>query len=206
MSKVFIGILLAMIASIASAEESASRGKQLTAVCTACHGEDGNSPAATFPSIAGQGEAYLLKQMRDMKEKNDDGNFIRNPGAMAGILDTVPDEDLVDLAAYYASQTPAGGAAKADLVALGEEIYRAGIKRKSITACSACHSPRGIGVDAAKFPALAGQWPEYTEAQLKAFRTGLRHNDGEARMMRSIAMDLSDEEIAAVASYIYGLR
>ena len=88
----------------------------------------------------------------------------------------------------------------------GEHIYRSGIARKGVAACSACHSPTGQGNDLASFPKLAGQWAEYTEAQLKAFRVGERHNDGESKMMRLSAMDLSDAEIAAVATYIAGLR
>jgi len=80
------------------------------------------------------------------------------------------------------------------------------VKRKQIAACTACHSPTGQGNGPAAFPALSGQWPEYTEAQLKAFRSGERTNDGDDQMMRLSAMDLSDREIAAVASYIYGLH
>lgn len=200
MPRSLIGIIFTLISFTAIAAGDPERGATLNAVCSACHGADGNSPAPSFPSIAGQGEAYLAKQMREMK------SGARNPGAMAGIMDMVPDGDIDDLAAYYAGQDRKGGAADPDLVALGETIYRAGIKRKSIAACTACHSPRGQGVDAARFPALAGQWPEYTEAQLKAFRDGDRHNDGEAKMMRTTALDLSDKEISAVASYLYGLR
>jgi len=85
-------------------------------------------------------------------------------------------------------------------------VYRSGVKRKKIAACTACHLPAGEGNNLAGFPALAGQWPEYTMAQLRAFRQGDRHNDGDSKMMRQTAMDLSDDEIEAVASYIYGLR
>ncbi len=89
---------------------------------------------------------------------------------------------------------------------LGESIYLSGVQRKKIAACSSCHSPSGMGNDPALFPSLRGQWPEYTTAQLKAFRSKKRTNDGDSRMMRDVAMDLSDEEIDAVASYLYGLR
>ncbi|MEX0942833.1 MAG: c-type cytochrome [Pseudomonadales bacterium] len=200
MLRSLIGITFLLVSVTTIAAGDPERGAALNTVCTACHGADGNSPAPSFPSIAGQGEAYLAKQMREMK------SGARSPGAMAGIMDMVPDGDIDDLAAYYATQERKVGAARPELVALGETIYRAGIKRKNIAACTACHSPQGQGVDAATFPALAGQWPEYTEAQLKAFRDGERHNDGDAKMMRMTAMDLSDREIAAVASYLYGLR
>ncbi|MCB1691322.1 MAG: cytochrome c4 [Pseudomonadales bacterium] len=200
MFRLFFGFLLVIGASTAFAEGDAARGKGMTTVCAACHGADGNSPAGTFPSLAGQNAKYLQKQMNDIK------SGAREVAVMAGQLDALSGQDMEDIAAYFASQKPKGGAAKADLVDEGETIYRAGVARKNIAACTACHGPKGEGLNDAKFPALAGQWPEYVEAQLKAFRTGMRHNDGESKMMRSTAMDLSDEEISAVASYIYGLR
>ena len=200
MYRFIIGIILVIAGTTALAEADAARGKALTLTCAACHGVDGNSPAGAFPSIAGQNHDYLVKQIHDIK----DGR--REAIVMTGMLDALSDQDIEDIAAYFAGQQVKGGAAKPELVALGETIYRAGISRKQIAACTACHSPDGSGNNAAKFPHLAGQWPEYTEAQLKLFRTGTRHNDGEGKMMRSTSMDLSDEEIKAVASYIYGLR
>ena len=193
-------VLAAVFAVSAAAGGDAERGKTLTAVCTACHGQDGNSIAGAFPSIAGQSERYMYKQMVDMK------TGARDPGAMIGMVDALPDQDLRDLAAWYATQSPKGGAASADLVELGESIYLSGVQRKKIAACSSCHSPSGMGNDPALFPSLRGQGPEYTTAQLKAFRSKKRTNDGDSRMMRDVAMDLSDEEIDAVASYLYGLR
>jgi len=187
-------------ASLALAHGDPDAGQKLTAVCSACHGTDGNSPAGTFPSIAGQNARYLAKQLRDIRDRE------RSAPLMTGLLDALSDSDLEDIAAGYASRQVKGGVAKPELVATGEEIYRAGIKRKKIAACSACHSPTGQGNDPAVFPALAGQWPEYLEAQLRAFRSGERTNDGESRMMRLTAMDMSDKEIQAVSSYIYGLR
>jgi len=184
----------------AFADGDAAHGKTLTTVCQACHGPDGNSAAGSFPSLAGQNPRYLVKEMHDIK------SGARQAAPMTGMLNGLSDQDMEDIAAYFAEQKIKGGAAKKDLVAEGENIYRAGIRRKQIAACSACHSPTGKGNDAARFPALAGQWPEYVEAQLKAFRDGSRANDGTGKMMRTTAMDLSDSEIKAVASYIYGLR
>ena len=179
----------------------AERGQTLTQTCTACHGADGNSITGSFPSIAGQNERYLLKQLREIK------SGARAALLMVGQLDSMSEQDLADMAAYYASQTSSGGgAAKADLVEFGETIYRAGIARKGIAACSSCHGPDGSGNDSAIFPALSGQWPEYTTTQLKAFRSEARANDGDSKMMRSIALDMSDKEMEAVASFLYGLR
>ena len=200
MLRILLGIMVLLGSSGLLADGNAANGQDLVAVCGACHGQDGNSPAGAFPSLAGQGEKYLYKQMVDIK----DGR--RSAVTMTGLLDGYSDQQIMDIAAYYASQQTKVGAASADLVALGEKVYRAGIARKNIAACTACHSPNGNGNRAAAFPALSGQWPEYTIAQLKAFRSGERNNDGESRMMRLTAMDLSDKEIEAVSSYLYGLK
>lgn len=200
MIRLIAGLVLTSWLNVALAAGDAERGSTLTATCVACHGNDGNSLAGSFPNIAGQNEKYLLKQLRDMK------SGARAQNLMVGIVDTLSDQDMQDLAAFYAGETAAESAADPELALQGEHIYRAGIARKGVAACSACHSPTGQGNDLASFPKLAGQWAEYTEAQLKAFRVGERHNDGESKMMRLSAMDLSDAEIAAVASYIAGLR
>jgi cytochrome c553 len=200
MFRIVTTLIIAMASITAQAEPNIAHGKELSAVCAACHGTDGNSAAGAFPSIAGQGQKYLVKQLVDIKVGN------RAAMLMTGILDNYTDQDMQDVAGYFASQTPKGGAADAELVDLGESIYRGGIARKSVAACTSCHSPTGQGNNAAAFPMLAGQWPEYTEAQLKLFRSGTRHNDGDGRMMRLTAMDLSDKEIAAVASYVRGLQ
>ena len=175
-------------------------GEGKVALCVACHGETGNSLVGSFPNLGGQGEAYLLKQLNDIK----DGT--REIPTMSGMLDVLSQEDLADIATFYSSQSRAYGAASADLVQLGESIYRFGIPRKNIAACTACHMPTGSGNDPAKFPALSGQWPGYTVQQLKAFQSGVRHNDGDGEMMRTTALDMNEQEMTAVASYIYGLK
>lgn len=194
------GALVILGVGEASAEGDADRGQPLTALCQACHGPDGNSPAAAFPNIAGQNVQYLLKQMHDIKSN------VRSAPLMTGMLAAFNDQQLEDIAAYFSKQNANLGNADPALVELGESIYRSGIKRKQIAACSSCHSPTGSGNGPAVFPALGGQWPEYTEAQLKAFRAGERTNDGDSRMMQMTSFDLSDPEIAAVASYLYGLH
>ena len=200
MYKLMIMLGLFLVSAGVLAAGDAKQGEALTATCLACHGSNGNSLTGSFPNIAGQNEAYLYQQLVDIQ------TGARSAVLMTGILDGLTPQNLEDLAAYYASQTPAQGAADPALVALGESIYKAGIARKKVAACTGCHSPTGQGNGLAKFPMLAGQWAEYTEAQLKAFRSGARGNDGDSRMMRISAMDLSDPEIKAVASYIAGLR
>lgn len=183
----------------------AAAGKDQSVVCSACHGADGNSAVPSFPKLAGQGERYLLKQMQDIR----DG--ARPVPTMAGQLDGKSDQDLANIAAFYASQPASGGKTAPDLLALGQKVYRAGVAERKVAACSACHSPTGKGNAPAGYPALAGQHAEYISTQLKMYRKGYedetgRTNDGDAKIMRTTAFGLSDKEIEAVASYIAGLK
>jgi len=114
-------------------------------------------------------------------------------------------EDMRNLAAYFEMQSRKPRAASdVALAKAGQAIYRGGILSRGVAACTACHGPTGAGVPA-QYPRLAGQFTEYTSAQLKAFRSGERANDAN-RMMRVIAEKLSDREIAALSEYIAGLR
>ena len=182
----------------------AAAGEGKVASCSACHGADGNG-VAPFPKLAGQGEKYLLKQLRDVR----DG--ARSIPTMIGQLDGKSDQDLADMAAFYASQTMTGGQTDPELLELGEKVYRAGIAARNVAACTACHSPTGRGNAPAGYPALAGQHAQYVADQLRAYRKGYedpegRTNDGDTRIMRSTAFGLSDLEIEAVASYVAGLK
>ena len=192
-------IVSAGLMSVAHAGD-AEAGKAKSATCAACHGADGNSLAPTFPKIAGQGERYLIKQIKDIR----DGN--RQVPAMAPFVAGLSDTDVADLAAYFSAQVPTTGGAKEELVELGQRIYRGGIESKGVPACLACHGPDGKGIEAAGFPRLAGQHDAYTQAQLTAFSMNQRTNDGDTRMMRDIAYRLHTTEIEAVSSHIQGLR
>ena len=187
-----------------SAADLAKAQQIATRVCAVCHGSDGNSTLATNPVLAGQHAEYTLKQLTNFSPR--DGKPAERPNAvMSGMVANLSTDDVRDLAAYFQAQTPAPRLARdAGLVRLGQAIYRGGILSKNVAACSACHAPNGAGVPA-QFPRLAGQYAEYTTAQLKAFRSGERANDPN-RTMRMVAEKLSDREIAAVAEYIAGLR
>ncbi len=200
MKKLIVIILSALVSFQVSADGDPAKGKELTTTCLACHGETGNSMAGAFPNLGGQSENYLLKQLTDIQ------SGARPVPTMMGLLDNMTEADLANLAAYYAGQSRSFGAAKEELVELGESIYLGGIPRKNIASCASCHSPSGNGNNPAAWPALAGQWPEYTVTQLKAFQSGERMNDGDSRMMRTIARDMNEQEMEAVASYLYGLR
>ncbi|HSJ48677.1 MAG TPA: c-type cytochrome [Gammaproteobacteria bacterium] len=177
----------------------AAAGKTKSASCVACHGADGNSMNPEWPTLAGQHPDYLVKQLRNFK----DGD--RNNALMSPMAAPLSDQDMQDLAAYYASQTAKPGQADPDLVEQGRQLYRGGNMSTGVAACIACHGPMGAGNPPANFPALAGQHAAYTVNQLKAFKRGERANDA-GKMMQNIAAKMSEAEMQAVASYIQGMQ
>jgi cytochrome c553 len=199
-SVVAVVLLTAVAATSALAQGSAEAGLGKVAACAACHGPTGNdSVLPNVPKLGAQGERYLLKQLQEIKAD------VRKVPLMAGQLANFTEQDLADIAAYYASLDAPQGAVEESKLALGQELYRAGIASLGVAACSACHAPDGKGNALAGYPALSGQDTPYVELQLKAFRAGERSND-EAEVMRTITARLTDAEIAAVASYVAGLR
>ncbi len=199
-STVFAALLITSMSSIAQAQGSAEAGQGKTTVCVACHGQTGNdSLLPGVPKLGGQGERYLLKQLQEIK------SGVRAVPLMAGMLNAMNDQDLADIAAYFSSLPLAQGAVEEEKRALGEELYRSGEASIGVAACTACHAPNGQGNASAGYPSLSGQDVGYTETQLKSFRAGERNND-EAEVMRTIAARLTDKEIAALASYVSGVR
>lgn len=195
-----IGIIGFM--NVAFAVGNIEAGKAKSQTCVACHGPDGNSVVPNWPKIAGQYESYLVKQLKEYREGEKGPRF--DP-SMYSMVVNLSDQDIDDLAAYYASQTQTLGKAKQAYVAVGQQIYRGGNLQTGAAACTACHGPEGKGLAAAKYPRLAGQHADYIELQLRAFREGKRKNSPNG-MMENISHRLSDEEIKAVSSYIEGLR
>lgn len=181
-----------------------AKGKEIAAtVCAACHNPDGNSQTPANPKLAGQHAGYLFKQMKNFKA-GPDGRPERVNAIMNGMIAPYTEEQMKDLAAWFASQQQVGGEVKdrANLE-LGQKLYRAGNAEKGLPACAGCHGPNGKGIPV-QYPRIAGQYQEYLEAQLKAFRSGERANDPN-KMMRMIAIKMTDAEIRAVADYIAGL-
>lgn len=176
-------------------------GRELAASCAACHGQDGVGTIGSFPTQAGQQMSYLAKQIMDIR----DGR--REVAQMAGQVDDFSDQDAWDVAAYYADMDPVIGEAVDDeeLLARGQELYRAGDIGKGIPSCASCHTPTGQGIDTAVYPALSGQHTEYTISTLQDFAAGIRHNDPNA-IMRGIASKMSDRDMEAVANYVLGLH
>ncbi|MCS5587512.1 MAG: cytochrome c4 [Porticoccaceae bacterium] len=202
MKKIFFiyGLAVAFLAPPAWADGDAAAGKVKTASCVGCHGSDGNSAIALFPRLAGLGEKYLIAQLRHIKAGE------RAIVEMTGLLDSLSDQDLQDIAAYYDSQKRQLSGAKKTDSKQGENLYRAGNLKTGVAACIACHSPSGAGNNPAGYPALGGQHAEYTEKQLLAYRRGERDSGTNATIMQGVAEALSDKEIKALANYISGLN
>jgi cytochrome c553 len=185
--------------SSALAAGSKEAGQAKAATCSACHGMDGNSLNPEWPNLAGQGEAYIVRQLQAFKAGQRQ-NVLMSP--MAAILS---DEDMADLAAYFSSQTVRGGEADPSKFKTGQRVYRSGKVNEQVMACAGCHGPDGRGNAPAGWPAVHGQHSTYVAAQLRAYKSGARTTDPN-QLMRTVAASLSEDEIDAVASFIQGLR
>ncbi len=209
MKKLGLFFCLSLVSSIAFSAQANTgdpeAGKAKSLACGACHGADGNSAIPMNPKLAGQHANYLVKQLKEFKEAMQTGGKEgRNNGIMGMQANLLSEQDMLDIAAYYASQEPQIGAAPENVIAAGEALYRGGDAERKITACIACHGPRGNGMGLAGFPDISGQHAEYTATQLKTFRSGERHNDLNG-MMRDIAKKLTDEDIEILSQYLAGL-
>lgn len=200
-----LALLIGTSASV-NAEGDPEAGKTKSLVCAACHNADGNSAIPINPKIAGQHEAYLVKQLQEFKLASQTGGKEgRNNAIMNAQATLLSDQDMLDLAAYFSSQELKLGEAPEDVIAQGEALYRGGDAARGITACIACHSADGKGMNLAGFPAIGGQHATYTQSQLEMFRSGQRNNDLNG-MMRDIASKLTDEDISILSKYLEGLH
>lgn len=174
-----------------------SKGKVLSGRCVGCHGVGGVSSNPDWPSLAGQNEGYIAKQLADFK------SGIRKNALMKVQVAGLSKHQMADLGAYYAAQkSPRAMAKNAKLAKMGENFYRGGNSRTGVAACMACHGPTGRGIPP-HYPAVTGQHAKYTVAQLRAFKRGARSNDN--KVMSQIAFRMSHDEINAVAAYMQGL-
>lgn len=194
-----MAVILAFSAIPGFAAGDPSAGQQKSVTCAACHGADGNSINPVWPRLAGQHAEYTKKQLLDFQAAT------RENAQMSPMASPLSAQDIDDLSAYYSAQKAKGGSAHPEHVDLGQKLYRAGNPKSGLPACMACHGPRGSGNPAAAYPALGGQYAEYTSAQLQAFKSEQRANDSNA-VMRDIAGKMNNAEIEAVSSYIQGLH
>ena len=172
-------------------------GKNKSAMCASCHGADGNSPIAMYPKLAGQSASYIAKQLADFKSGE------RVDPVMAGMVAALSEEDMNDLGTFFAVQKPTAGTAEGSDI--GQKLYFGGDANKGITACVACHGVKGKGMKQAAFPAIAGQNADYLKKQIASFRDGSRGNDRN-KMMRNIAIKLSDSDIDELVNYMSSLK
>jgi cytochrome c553 len=182
-------------------EGSAEAGQAKAATCAACHGPQGKSLNPQWPSLAGQNARYLVEQLQAFKTGT------RSDVLMTGQAMALAEQDMRDLAAYYAVQTPDPKVvANPASVDKGAALYRGGDQENRVAACTACHGPTGQGNPAAAYPMLKGQHATYVATQLRAYASGARKSDGPTRIMREIAGRMREDDIVALASYIQGLK
>ncbi|MDO4998336.1 MAG: c-type cytochrome [Neisseria sp.] len=193
--------------ALAAPKADIARGKEIaTTICAACHAQDGNSGIAMYPKIAAQHATYIAKQTKDIKEGKRSGAA----AAMMPLVANLSEQDIANVAAYYAKQYPkAGETNPKQNPELGAKIFRGGLASKKIPACMACHSPNGAGMpgggtDVNAYPRIAGQHQAYIVSQLKAYASGQRKSPN--GMMEDLAKRMSEEEMNAVANFIQGLQ
>ena len=179
------------------ADGDAARGLP---ACVSCHGAAGNSTITVNPKLAGQHESYIYKQLVDFTTPE------RNQPVMTTYAKMLSDADKKNIAAYLGTQLSKPGAAKnKDTIDLGKKIYRGGIASKQVAACASCHGATGNGIPV-QYPRIAGQHQDYTVAQLTLFRSTKADARKNSAEMHTIAARMSDDEIAAGADYIAGLK
>lgn len=219
---VSISLALAAGSSFAFAEAKVAAGKEKAASCAGCHGEDGNSMMPSFPKLAGQHQAYLVKQLQAFKGGS------RGSAMMAPLAMALDEQAIEDISAYYAGQKISKNAApvlpssdeddeasaktdeqkKAELdnlIEQGSDLYRNGNISREVSACVACHGPYAEGNKPAAYPALHSQHAEYLIKTLMDFKNGVRTSNRE-NMMYMIAKKMTDEDIKAVSYYISTMK
>ncbi len=175
-------------------------GEVKSTVCAACHGAKGVSSNPEWPSLAGQNSVYFIKQLNDYKLGHS-----RVSTVMAPLAAGLNNQDSEDLAAYYASLPLPKGLTPKQYLDRGELLYRGGDFDKHITACIACHGPRGTGNAQAGFPVVSGQQAGYIVLQLQQFKDNKRRNDLNS-IMRDISAQMSTDDMDSVAHYMAGLH
>ena len=191
-------LVLLVTMNTAGLAQDAEAGKAKAETCVACHNTDGNSPLEQFPKIAGQVPGYIADQLARFKSGERPGTV------MMGLVAALSEQDMADMDAWYSSQTMTVGAVSPDQeedARAGEAIYRGGIAEYNVPSCMGCHGPSGSGIPPA-YPRLGGQYAVYLEAELKAFKSGVRAHP----IMQPIAFVLSDQQIRQLALYLSALQ
>ncbi len=175
----------------------AAAGKDKSMLCQGCHGEVGISMEGLIPSLAGQYGNYIAKQLRNYQAG------ARSHQIMNAMAATISDDDLADIAAYFASRTKMKGSGSTN--EQGKKLFLKGDISRTVVACINCHGVNGKGLtpNTSMFPVIGGQQKDYIRGQLMNFRKGDRTNSPNGIMIR-IATKLTDDEIEALADFASG--
>lgn len=190
------------------ADGTVDAGAAKVAICSACHGPNGNSTNTQWPKIAGQNAIYTAEQLHLFKAG------VRVNPDMQKMAGTLNDKDIDSVAVYYQAQTPVGGEADATMVQAGENLYRFGDTARQIPACISCHGPVGRGNTLADYPALRAQFSQYVAKQLQDFASGARYSGAKpgaptsrnGEIMATVAKRLNSDDIKELAAYVQGMR
>jgi cytochrome c553 len=189
------------------ADGSEQAGATKAAVCFSCHGPNGNSQNPVWPRLAGQQAVYIAEQLHLFK-----AGIRKNP-VMQPMAAGLSDQDIDNLAVFFAAQTPVGLEADPSYWKAGQALYVDGDAAHDVPGCVACHGPLGRGNPAAGYPALEAQQSVYVVSQLQSYASGTRYSGPNATtatpnsiIMFDIAKRLTPEQMRDVASYVQGLR
>lgn len=192
----------ALLATAAVGLPTPNQGPVSSGVCQTCHGTGGEGSArARIPRLAGQKPDYLEKQLLDFK------SGARKNEVMQNFASPLSDSDRVQLAEYFSKLKTNYDRSQSTVSevqwARGHQLAHQGAEDIRVQACDNCHGPDGSGIEFSA-PYLAGQSAAYLVTQLTAWQQGTRKNDS-GKVMASIAKQLSDSDIAALAAYFSSL-
>ncbi len=202
-------VMVCCVSGTGLAAGNIEAGKTKSATCAGCHMPDGNSMNPEWPKLAGQSPGYLVRQLQAFK------NGDRVNDVMEPFVKALSEQDIEDIAEYFGSQEITPGVAKAELMAVGEKLYKKGVFYTALTACTGCHGMDGQGNQiweelmaappSVIAPAIGGQHATYMVKQMSAFKSGERNTDV-GGVMRKIVQQMSTEQMEAVAQYITQLQ
>jgi len=164
-------------------------GKALAAGCVGCHGEDGVSQTPLAASLAGEPDYFIQWQLvffRSGTRKNE---------VMGPIAESLNDEEVRDLGAYYASLPPP----KPQPVSASDTLAQTGARLVTQHRCQSCHGADYAGAGPAA--RLAGQREDVLLKGLRDFKSGARVGLGVASMA-DVTFDLSDSDMQALAHFL----
>jgi len=184
----------------------AAAGEANVAVCSACHGTQGNAVVPQFPVLAGQRADYIYQALRGFERRADPAS------PMTPQVKDLSNADMRNIAAYFsaaARHTVVPATVDARVANDGERLFRDGDAVRGIPPCQGCHGLRADGhplSDRAAFyrlfPLLRGQHADYIAARLAAYRDDKIHDTSNARIMRGVAQNIDDTRARAIAAWL----